>query len=173
MGLLRVWPLLDPQDLARTAPAWLSAALPIIEAQHGRSAAVARAYYRQLRFTETGSSSIVLPTVAFSAVAARKSLLVTGPVRIKAATARGVDVAQSADVAAASSAQAGARHSLSGGRDLLMSAIAADPKARGYQRVTSGAACDFCESLAGEPTSSTTFEAHDHCGCTAEPAFAA
>jgi hypothetical protein len=45
------------------------------------------------------------------------------------------------------------------------------------QRVLGGAGCDFCQMLAGrgEVYSAETadFEAHDHCGCTAEPIYRA
>lgn len=50
-----------------------------------------------------------------------------------------------------------------------------DPSARGWQRVGSGASCDFCSLLLGRGAvyteATATFESHDHCNCAAEPAW--
>lgn len=51
----------------------------------------------------------------------------------------------------------------------------ADPAARGWQRVGSGASCDFCQMLLGRGAvyteATAQFESHDHCNCAAEPAW--
>jgi hypothetical protein len=51
----------------------------------------------------------------------------------------------------------------------------ADPQARGWQRITSGGSCGFCEMLASRGAIYTTktadFAAHDHCNCSATPAW--
>lgn len=61
------------------------------------------------------------------------------------------------------------------GRGTVMGSAIADPQARGWQRVTDGAACAFCQMLAGRGAvyseSTVRFGAHDHCGCAATPAF--
>ena len=60
---------------------------------------------------------------------------------------------------------------LSGGREALVAASIEDGSAFGYRRVTTGT-CDFCQELADKGISDNpNFEAHDHCGCVAEPAF--
>lgn len=50
-----------------------------------------------------------------------------------------------------------------------------DPSARGWQRTGVGE-CDFCQMLLGRGAvyseASADFEAHDHCNCGAEPAWA-
>lgn len=50
----------------------------------------------------------------------------------------------------------------------------ADPKARGWMRVGTGR-CDFCRMLLGRGAvyteMSAQFKSHDHCGCSAAPAF--
>lgn len=64
--------------------------------------------------------------------------------------------------------------------DAYMGTIAessiADPAAHGWQRVADGGACDFCVMLEGRgevySEDGALFGAHDHCGCSAEPAFA-
>jgi hypothetical protein len=63
-----------------------------------------------------------------------------------------------------------------GGRETLLDAIRSDPAAHGWQRVTDGAPCAFCAMIASQgivakDEDSAGFEAHGHCGCTAEPAF--
>lgn len=51
----------------------------------------------------------------------------------------------------------------------------ADPRADGWQRVASGGGCGFCQMLAGRGAvysdKSVDFAAHDHCNCTAAPAW--
>lgn len=51
----------------------------------------------------------------------------------------------------------------------------ADPQARGWQRVGDGSSCDFCSMLLGRGAvyteATADFQAHDHCGCSAEPAW--
>lgn len=77
-----------------------------------------------------------------------------------------------------------ALHKLNGGltlvvnnvyRETIMESSIADPAARGWQRVADGNACGFCQMLEGRGAvyseSSADFASHDHCGCSAEPAF--
>lgn len=51
----------------------------------------------------------------------------------------------------------------------------ADPRAKGWQRVGDGSSCGFCSMLLGRGAvyteTSAQFKSHDHCGCTAAPAF--
>lgn len=59
-------------------------------------------------------------------------------------------------------------------RGTVTGSSVADPKARGWMRVGSGR-CDFCRMLIsrGAVYTETTvhFQAHDHCGCAAAPAW--
>ena len=68
------------------------------------------------------------------------------------------------------------RQVLQAGRDTLVGTLRDDASARGWRRVTDADPCDFCAGIAAEgvtaKTSAAGFAAHDHCGCTAEPAFA-
>lgn len=77
-----------------------------------------------------------------------------------------------------------ALHKLNGGltlvvgnvyRETITGSSIADPAARGWQRVADGNACGFCLMLEGRGAvyseAGVDFGAHDHCGCTAEPAF--
>lgn len=51
----------------------------------------------------------------------------------------------------------------------------ADPMAGGWKRVGDGSSCTFCSMLLGRGAVyteiSAQFKSHDHCGCTAAPAF--
>ena len=62
---------------------------------------------------------------------------------------------------------------LAGGRDAVLALADADPDSAGWNRVTGGT-CDWCEeqSAAGIVVGGD-FPAHDHCECTADPAFTA
>lgn len=62
------------------------------------------------------------------------------------------------------------------GRETVMAAAMADPRALGWQRQTDGNGCAFCELLAGRGAvyltrTSATFASHDDCGCEAVPAW--
>lgn len=50
-----------------------------------------------------------------------------------------------------------------------------DPAAVGWQRVTSGSSCKFCQLLAGRgavyKASTARFASHAHCDCSAQPVF--
>ena len=176
--LLAVWPLLDPKALDATAERWLTAALPIVEAQRAASAVLAESYARAFRATELDAPPADLPTVglrSFATDQAATSLLVTGPVRVKAAMRTGAELVDALDLGRAGSAAAGSRVALDGGRDLLADTVAADPEVTVYERVTSGRPCAFCAMLASRgpvysPTT-VTFRSHDHCGCNLEPAY--
>lgn len=51
----------------------------------------------------------------------------------------------------------------------------ADPQARGWKRVGDGSSCSFCSMLLSRGAvyteATADFHAHDHCGCSAEPAW--
>lgn len=174
--LLTLWRLLDPADLRRTTPGWLDAALLVIAELHALSASAARSYYRDLRTRRLGASFTgTLAVPAFSADAARTSLTVTGPVALERARRRGIALETASTAAALSSARAGSRVAMLGGRETVMAATRADTRARGWVRVTGGDPCAFCVMLAdrGAVYSETTadFPAHANCACQPEPAF--
>lgn len=66
------------------------------------------------------------------------------------------------------------RRVLAWSRETVMGASMADPAAEGWQRVGVGS-CPFCAMLIGRGAvyteSSATFASHDHCHCSAAPAF--
>lgn len=179
--MFALWPLLDLADLDGSVERWLLATTPVVQAQHATSAGLAATYITTYRTLELGvAEAAFLPvadTVIDAAVLAR-SLVITGPVHLKAALSRGVQLAQAAETAQATSARAGMRHALSGGRNTVMDSVHADRKALGWSRATSGKPCAFCAALASrgpayKSHATADFQAHDGCSCTAEPVYRA
>lgn len=174
--LQRLWPAMDFTALDRTFPLWARAVGTLITQNRATSANLAAAYYRAFRFAEgiTEPPSIIVA----EPVPAEKllvSLRVTALAGVKAAAAQGVLRDSAMANAFVRSSGAVTRLVLEGGRDTIRQTVAADPRAAGWQRVTSGRACDFCSMLAsrGGVYKETTadFHAHDHCGCTAQPVY--
>lgn len=167
--------LLDPTDLDGTFERWIRSVVPVIDAQRSVSIRVAAAYLRAFKTTNVGvdaATPIVRPGPA-DLRALTTSMLVTGPVSLKRATARGVQLADALSVAEASSSAAGMRYVLDAGRSTLTQSIRADRDATGFVRVTSGNACAFCSDLAGTHIpDDEAFPAHDGCSCSAEPVYA-
>lgn len=173
-----IWPLLDPASLDRTFTGWLRAAVPVVGRQRSTSARLAANYLTTFRAIELGAD--VAPIVAaLSEVVDTEqlatSLLVTGPLSIKRAMSRSIPIARALDVAESSSSASAMRLALNGGRETLVNTINRDPEARGWTRVTSAKACDFCSMLAGRggvyTEASGDFQAHDGCNCSVEAAY--
>lgn len=171
----RVWPAFDITNIDRSWQPVQQALTAIVWTGHRQSADLAAGYYQALRGSQGVKGATVVKTAAapsityldkvftYSGLIVPKKLLAAG--RRDAAERTLVHVL--GDVG---------RLVLNGGRDTLTASIAADPRARGYQRVTSGNACDFCSMLADRGavygSESADFEAHSHCSCSAEPVFA-
>lgn len=178
-ALRAAFTILDPTDLDATTERWLRVAVPIVQRQNDVSARLASNYLTTFRALEIGTTAGFVPVVAqpVAVDAVTTSLLVTGPARIKKATRIGgaplVRIMSNAEV---STAGAGMRHALAGGRETILGSVAADRRALGWSRATSGKPCSFCALLASRGPDYNTektasFEAHDHCSCTAEPTY--
>lgn len=173
--LRAVWDVLDLTDLAGTTDTWLRSATGIVIGQSSASAELAADYLTLFRSVEIGGRATIPPLELADPTAIAQSLTVTGPVSIKKAAAAGIRPSVAGPIAQNRSAAAGMRHALNGGRRTIVDHVRSDPDARGWRRVTSGKACDFCRMLAdrgavyGEGTSH--FAAHDACSCSAEPSY--
>lgn len=173
--VVATWRLLDPSDDA-SVRRWLAVVVPVIGQQRLASAQLASTYYRAVRLADTGEAFATVAAQEAFEEQVRTAMLVTGPVAYRAALGRQVPQREALEGAQRTSARSGMRHALNGGRDVLLANVKADKRAVGWQRVSSGAACKFCASLAergavyGE--SSVGFPAHDGCACMAEPVFA-
>jgi len=169
--LRAVWNLLDPEDLDGTFAEWVSAVQPIVDAGRAASSRLAGAYFNALRTLELGEPGDVIPAGPLDPRTLITSMLVTGPVSIRANRGR-LTLTETLDIAAARTSGAAMRHALNGGRETLTGSVRADRRAVGYQRVASGNACDFCAERAGATfAEDEVFEAHDRCGCAAVPLF--
>lgn len=164
------WGTLNPDRLDASFPDWLDRAVPVIEANRAKSTQLAAAYLTAFKRSGPPVFELAAPLDS-SAVAT--SLLVTGPVSVKRAMARGVPLVRAMSVAEASSAAAASRFALEGGRDTIQRSLAADEDARGWQRVASGNSCRFCAVLDGKFHWAETadFPAHDGCTCSQEPVY--
>lgn len=172
------WRLVDPRNLDDTVEAWLRAAVPAIRSQKAASARLAALYLRTYRSVELGPGRFV-PALADSLDVrqAITSLTVTGPVKVKQATAHGIPLAQAGALGRDGAARAAMRLALAGGRATIVDSVRADSQALGWARATSGQPCHFCAALASRGPAyseeSVGFEAHDGCSCTAEPVYSA
>lgn len=175
LGLARV---LDPLDLDRSSERWLTAVVPLVELRRKASARLAANYLGTFRAMELGVTYRTAPLIVADDVpvkAVATSMLVTGPVSIRAALRRGTPVGVAVRIAAGRSAAAAMRHVLNGGRETVTQSTAADGEALGWARAPSGKACHFCAMLAsrGPVFSDDTvhFRAHDGCSCAVEPVY--
>lgn len=172
-----LWPLLDLGALDATFDRWLAAVVPVVRGARQASAQLAATYYQTFRGIEAGLTDPFTATVAGDLDLDRLTagLLVTGPGSIKAAMTRGDRLVEAARTARAASSAVGQYHTLTGGRDTIAGTVAADRRALGWARTTSGRCCAFCAMLAGRgfvySESTVDFRAHPGCSCGAEPTF--
>lgn len=175
--LLTLWRTVDPRNLADTLDPFVRAGIVIVRAGRRASGAAASRYYVEFRRAEgqRGQVVVTLPELPEDAVVAGalRGAALAGMTR---ARGRGLEPAQALQNGYVKLAGSATQLVLGGGRETLMGAIRGDHEARGWQRVTSGRPCAFCAEVASRgiiagDEASAGFEAHSHCGCTAEPAF--
>ena len=171
--LLALWPTFDIDDIDGSWPVLEAALLTLINARHRDSSGLAANYYRSFRDIE-GVEGRFEPRLAEppNPTLVRATLAIVGPILTKKAIARGQR--QPAETMLTRLSGSVSRQVLNGGRSTLVANIAADRQATGWRRITDGNPCSFCAQLAGAVVSADKreFNAHDHCGCSAEPAFA-
>jgi hypothetical protein len=175
--LVDAWALIDPADLDGTTERWLLTASRLVQAQRSLSAQLAANYLTTFRRLELGRPGTLELVIAerLDAQQALTSLTVTGPVRVKLATAGGATIEDASQRGMVESARAGMRLALDGGRATIVDSLKNDSQAHGWARATSGSPCAFCAMLAGRGPAfseeTVGFEAHDGCSCTAEPVY--
>lgn len=168
---LAVWPAFNLDDIDGSWPAVAAAITAIVEQQRQESAETAADYYNNFRRVEGLPDRFEAEPVAdLDRQALLGTLYLLGPIGAKKQIARRrPNVAAETTTRVAGSVT---RHVLNGGRDTLMQAVERDPRAEGWQRVTDSDPCRFCREIAeaGVQTG-RDFQAHDHCGCSTEPAL--
>ena len=175
------------RDFASLWPIWkgdensfvelVTAAIALVRVYRRISAAAAAAYYqafRQAAETAGVPATVLSSTIPDGQIAT--SLYVTGRDALRKALAAGqtADEAKATTLVRASGAVS--RHIIDGGRQTILDSVQADKQAIGWARITDGDPCYFCLTLASrgavyKSEQTASFEAHDHCGCTAMPVY--
>lgn len=174
--LLHLWATVDPANLRETLDPFARAGTLVVRNNRAASAAAAQRYYLAFRAIEgvQGALAIALPASVPDDVVAGQ-LRGAGIVGISNARRRGATLEAAHANGFTKLGGSAAQLVAGGGRDTLMGAIKSDPEAHGWQRVTDGSPCAFCAMVASQgiifKDEGAGFEAHSHCGCTAEPAF--
>ncbi|GAA3223212.1 hypothetical protein [Actinocorallia longicatena] len=175
--LALLWPTWETGNISEFGQ-FISLAETLLGARQQESAGLAATYYRAFR-RAAGVTGAAEPKLAerLLSVDVSAALRATG----LAGTLRALRAGQPPQAAARTGfsllAGSAIRLTLSGGRATIEASVQADPKARGWARVTSGSPCDFCAMLASrgavfKSERTAGFEAHDNCACTAQPIFA-
>lgn len=175
--LLHLWQVVDPTDLRGTLGPFVKAGRMVIENHRRASATAAARYYVAFRQVEgvRGTVAIDSPPPPPDHVV-HGALIGAGVAGIRNARMRGASVKAAHDNGFVKLSGSAVQLVAGGGRATLLDAIQHDPAAHGFQRVTDGSPCAFCAMIASQgiiakDEASAGFEAHGHCGCTAEPAF--
>lgn len=173
--LTLLWPLWTLDDFD-SFDRFVAAAVPLIRARHRDAAGIAANYFRAFRTVE-GIDGEVTPQIAERPPVEKVavSMRATG----LTATAKALQAGKSPQAARHNGfvrmSGAATRHTLTGAHDTIIRSAGTDRRARGWQRITSGSPCAFCAMIASRgPVFSSdggSFNAHDHCGCTAEPVY--
>lgn len=168
-----LWPLWTGD--AASFATLVQATLPLIRVYKQASASLGGAYYEHARefAGAPGSSTAILATDVIQQQIVT-SMFATGQSAARSAIAGGQTGNGARKATLTSVSGAVTRHVLNGGRETILQSVAADDQAVGWARVTDGAPCAFCLTLASRgavyKTEETAgFEAHDHCGCAAMP----
>lgn len=169
-----LWPLW--QGDRRSFERLVSATVPLVTVHRRVSASLAAAFFEAFRAAERVPGSAT-PHIASDLNVDRlvASLYVTGDVMTANALEAGLSPEAAMRTALVRTSGAVGRHVLNGGRDTVILSSGRDRRSRGWERVTSGKPCPFCAMLAarGAVYSENTadFQAHDHCACSAQPAY--
>lgn len=173
---LRLWPLLDRKRLDVTFPGWLSAVSTLIERDRGRAAGLSSAYLRRMRqLADVPGEPVIRLVTAAPRAQVAASMSATAYAGYFTAIRTTGTAAAAERVALVKASGAATRLVLNAGRDTVRASLAADPRAEGWRRITSGRACEFCAMLAGRgavySAATADFASHDHCSCSAEPVY--
>jgi hypothetical protein len=177
LDVARVFPLLDVNNVDQSFAGYFAAMQAVVNARRRVSASLGSTYYLGIR-QDADITSQFTPTLSETVDEKQlfTSLLVTGPINIKASLSQGRDAFAARDAALRATAKAAQRHVINGGRGTILSSVKRDNRSVGWARLTDGRPCAFCALLASRGPaykSETTakFKSHDGCGCTPVPVF--
>lgn len=174
--ITRAWPLWTPGQVKEFGR-FTAVAVPLLGARHNQAAALAAGYYRRFREAEGvrgGDTPRLPPGLRLDDVV--PSLRATALAGTMRALRAGFSPQAASRAGLTQALGTAGRLTLNGGRDAIVASVEADPRAIGWQRIASGGACDFCRTLAGRGPAykgerTASFQAHDHCACSAEPVY--
>ncbi len=176
-GLAVLWRTVSPADIRGTLEPFAASGEVITLGARRANALAAQEYYSSFRAAEGLAGRFVARLALDPPAGVLRGALFGAAARgLIDARKRGLSVGQAAEAAFARTAGAATQIMANGGRETLLAAIASDPEAQGYQRVTDGDPCAFCRMLASRgivayTAETASFKSHGGCGCTAEPAF--
>lgn len=173
--LRRIWPALDWRDLEGTFPAWLAGAGTLVQRDRRRAAGLASRYLEAHRMAARvpGAPEVRLAP-QIDAQRLETALRVTSLVAIRRGFGAGFSPEKAMANGFVQSSGSATRLVLDAGRETIRRTTLADSRTQGWRRVGSPS-CDFCRMLIGRGAvyteASADFQAHDHCGCSAEPVY--
>lgn len=173
--LVRVWPLLDFNNLDSSLIAWAPAVAALTRRDRQAMIGLASAYIvAERQASGVGGKALVIPASTLIAEQFASALLSTTLAGYRTALrTRPPEAAK--DVAFVRTAGSLSRLMFNGGRETATESLKQDPKGTGWARVTSPGACDFCRLLEGRgavySAETARFSAHDHCKCSARAVY--
>lgn len=189
LAVAGIWSLSDTASFDRM----VSAAIPLVQARHGTSAAVAAGYFEAFRAAEqVDGAARAVPAAPLDRDRIAAGLYSTGQVQARRSVMAGMTFEQVRSTAVTSMTGSVTRLVLDGGRDTLLSSAVDDRQIISWMRVTSGDPCPFCAMLASRGPAYTSRESatavtgrggrprgrrqigesyHDNCVCTIEPYY--
>lgn len=173
--LTQLWPLFDVRN-PETFDRFAAAASTLVRIRNRDSAGLAVRYLSDFRRLEGIGGSLV-PVVSDppSDLVTREALRATGLVGVLNARRSGFSPEAAAANGFVRVSGSATSLTLGGGRSTIVESLRRDPARPRWHRVTSSKPCSFCRMAAGRgdvfTDESVRFRAHDHCSCSAEPAY--
>lgn len=170
-----VWGTVDLRD-RRTWERFVKLATPLLQRHHAGAVALGARYYGALRTAQLGldvaPNEVTLPPIALDAQHVERSMSATGTAGTYRALRAGKPEQAALDTGYVLAGLAATRLVLNGSRDAVTKAAAGDGRSTGWVRATGGKACAWCRERSGvRMNSAEVFQAHDGCGCAAEPVW--
>ncbi len=175
---LRLWPIWTGGEDSFNQ--LVAAAVVLVRAYRQMSGDLGASYFDAFRLAENpggqAKSWLADPMTPEAEDRLVASLHVTGEMTVRQALAAGRSPEDARQTALTTTSGTLTRHISDGGRESILRSTAHDIKARGWARVTDPKPCAFCALLSSRgpvyiSEFTADFEAHDHCGCTAEPGY--
>lgn len=170
--ILRIWPLLNLNNISGTWSAFEEAMLSLIRNRGKESQGLAIAYYREIRKAAAVDGRETPRLVDVSPDVIRGGLTVVGAVNAGQQLARGRPVEEIQRATLVNVSGEAVRHSLNFGRVTLLGSLLADKARPRWIRMTGGQPCLWCSAQAAQShAASERFRAHRHCVCFPVPLY--